>query len=166
LHYLAHLLRHPGQEIVAVDLAQSAEDGDQGTEMSPRASDPQPTLRSTTPALDAPAKAAYKRRLEALRAELLEAEANNDIGRAEHARGEMDMLVEQLRGALGLGGRDRPVGSDLERARSAVGKRIRAEIKRLRAAHPVLGRHLAATITTGYFCAYEAERDAAVQWEL
>jgi hypothetical protein len=64
------------------------------------------------------------------------------------------------------GSAQRPVGSDLERARSAVGKRIRAEIKRIRATHPVLGRHLAATITTGYFCTYEAERDAAVQWEL
>jgi hypothetical protein len=58
------------------------------------------------------------------------------------------------------------MGNDLERARSAVGKRIRAEIKRIRDAHPALGRHLAATIATGYFCAYEPERDVAVEWAL
>ena len=134
--------------------------------MGDRTSERIPAPSSPTPALDAQAKAAYKRRLEALRDELSEAEANNDIGRAERARSEMDMLAEQLRGALGLGGRDRPVANDLERARSAVGKRIRVEIKRIRAAHPSLGRHLVATITTGYFCAYQPERDVAVNWEL
>ena len=116
--------------------------------------------------MDAQARAEYTRRLEALRDELSEAEANNDLGRCGRARAEMDMLAAQLSGALGLGGRDRPAGGDLERARSAVGKRIRAEIKRIRAAHPALGRHLAATISTGYFCAYEPEHDAAVTWEL
>lgn len=166
LQYLAHLLRHPGQEILVIDLAQSLDNGDPGSRMGERTSEPIRAPRSPTPALDAPAKAAYKRRLEALRDELSEAEANNDLGRAEQARSEMDMLAEQLRGALGLGGRDRPVANDLERARSAVGKRLRAEIKRIRSASPALGRHLAATVTTGYFCAYEPERDIAVQWEL
>ena len=134
--------------------------------MSERTSEPTPALRSPTPALDAQAKGAYRRRLEALRDALSEAETNNDIGRAEQARSEMDMLTEQLRGALGLGGRDRPVANDLERARSAVGKRLRAEIKRIRSAHPTLGRHLAATVRVGYFCAYEPERDVPVHWEL
>lgn len=166
LQYLARLLCHAGQEILAIDLAQSVEDGDHGSGMGEPTSEPKANPRSPTAALDAQAKDAYKRRLEALRDELSEAEANNDIGRAEQARAEMDMLTKQLRGALGLGGRDRPAGSDLERARSAVGKRIRAEIKRIRGAHPALGRHLAATISTGYFCAYEPERDTVVKWEL
>lgn len=51
---------------------------------------------------------------------------------------EMDMRAAQLGAALGLSGGDRPVASNLERARSAVGKRIRTEIKRIRAAHPAL----------------------------
>ena len=165
LQYLARLLCAAGQEILAIDLVQGAGDGEPAPVMSARISEPIHP-RSPTAALDAQAKAAYKQRLEALRDELSEAEANNDSGRAEQARAEMDMIAEQLRGALGLGGRDRPAGSDLERARSAVGKRIRAEIKRIRSAHPALGRHLAATISTGYFCAYEPERDAPVRWEL
>ena len=53
-----------------------------------------------------------------------------------------------------------------ERARSAVSKRIHAEVKRIRRAHPALGRHLGATITTGYFCAYQPQRDVVVKWEL
>ena len=166
LQYVARLLRHPAQEILAIDLAQNAENGDRRSGMSERTSEPVRVSGSPTPALDAQAKAAYKRRLEALREELSEAEANNDIGRSARAREEMDMLAEQLHGAFGLGGRDRPVANDLERARSAVGKRIRAEIKRIRSAHPTLGRHLAATITTGYFCAYEPALDVAVQWVL
>jgi hypothetical protein len=78
--------------------------------------------------LDERAKSAYQRRLVDLREELAEAERHNDVGCIERARVEMDLLAAQLRGALGLGGRDRPAGSHLERARSAVGKRIRAEI--------------------------------------
>jgi tetratricopeptide (TPR) repeat protein len=159
LQYVARLLRHPGQEILAIDLAQSAA----GSELSEGTPE---QISSPTPALDTQAKVAYKRRLEALRDELNEADTNHDIGRAERARSEMDMLAEQLRDALGLGGRDRPVGGDLERARSAVGKRIRAEIKRIRRADSALGCHLAATISTGYFCAYAPEHDAAVKWEL
>jgi hypothetical protein len=166
LQYLAHLLRHAGQEILAIDLAadgglRNADCGIEDTGQSAIRD-----AQSAIGALDARAKAAYQQRLEELRDELSEAEANNDIGRAERARAEMDMLAAQLRSALGLGGRDRPAGSDLERARSAVGKRIRAEIKRIRSAHPTLGLHLLATITTGYFCSYQPERDVVVKWEL
>jgi non-specific serine/threonine protein kinase len=118
------------------------------------------------PLLDAQAKAAYKQRLEELREELQEAEGNNDLDRAERARAELEMLAAQLRGALGLGGRDRAAVTDLERARSAVGKRIRGEVKRIRAVNPALGRHLAATITTGYFCSYRPDADLQVVWEL
>ena len=166
LQYLVRLLRHAGQEILAIDLVQGAPTGDRGTGIGAQTAAPISGPQSTDPALDAQAKAAYKQRLDELRDELSEAETNNDLGRAERARAEIDMLAAQLRGALGLGGRDRPAGSDLERARSAVGKRIRAEIKRIRSVHPALGRHLAATVTTGYFCAYNPDRDDAVKWEL
>jgi hypothetical protein len=49
------------------------------------------------------------------------------------------------------------VASNLERARSAVGRRIRAEINA--SAPPIRRwRHLAATITTGLLRPYEPER--------
>jgi len=157
LHYLAQLLKHPGCEFHALDLLTQASGEGVG---AVRLAD------GGLEVLDAPAKVAYRERLEMLRAELEEAEQFNDAGRAERARAELDAIAEQLAAAVGLGGRDRRTSSAAERARSAVGKRIRAEIERIRAAHPALGRHLAATITTGYFCAYEPERDVAVQWEL
>jgi predicted ATPase len=169
LGYLAQLLRHPGTEFLVLDLAQGPGIGPQlpgaacripdGLHLATSAGNP------TSP-LDARARAAYKCRLEDLREELGEAEANNDLGHCERCRAEMDMLLAQLHGALGRGGRERPVASAIERARSAVSKRIRAEIKRIRGMHPALGRHLAATVTTGYFCAYTPDRDVAVAWEL
>jgi hypothetical protein len=157
LHYLAQLLQHPGHEFHALDLlTQASGEGSAAVRVADGALE----------ILDAPAKVAYRQRLDALRAELEEAEQFNDAGRAERARAELDAIAEQLAAAVGLGGRDRQTSSAAERARSAVGKRIRTEINRIRAAHPPLGRHLAATIATGYFCAYEPARDVAVQWEL
>jgi hypothetical protein len=45
----------------------------------------------------------------------------------------------------------------VERARRAVGTRIRLGIERIEAAHPSLGRHLRHSVRTGTFCAYEPE---------
>src|SRR5262245_7003415 len=69
--------------------------------------------------LDATAKAAYPRRLGDLRAELAEAERCHDLGREEQAREEIEAPMQQLAGALGLGGRDRPPGPLRHRHRAA-----------------------------------------------
>jgi tetratricopeptide (TPR) repeat protein len=166
LQYIAHLLRHPGQEFLALDIAANVggQHADSGIEA--QAATREPRSAGPDPVLDGPAKAAYKRRLREVRDELQEAEANNDLGHAERLRAELEMLAQHLRAAVGLGGRDRTAASDLERARSAVGKRIRGAIQRIRAAHPALGRHLTATIATGYFCSYWPDADRQVVWEL
>ena len=104
--------------------------------------------------LDAQAKAEYRRRLRELSVELDEAERDNDPGAVQRARVEMELLREQLAGAVGLGGRDRPVGAASERARIAVSKRVKEAIGKIGAVHPVLAEHLKASITTGSFCAY------------
>ena len=44
--------------------------------------------------------------------------------------------------------------SHAERARSAVGKRIRAALQQISAAHPALGYQLTAAVRTGYVCTY------------
>src|SRR5262249_59113150 len=102
-------LRHPGREFHSLDLIRMRMAGsiveanvDHGLEV-----------------LDPQAKAAYRRRLEELRAELAEAEEFNDSGRAERAREEMEAIGAQLASAVGLGGRDRPTGAAGERARPA-----------------------------------------------
>jgi class 3 adenylate cyclase len=150
LQYLAHLLRHPGQEIHALDVMQVTGVGGQvsGADNQGR------RARDQGPPLDAQAKAEYKRRLDDLGAELDEAERCNDLGRIERARQEIDFIKEQLVAAVGLGGRDRPAGADAERARLAVTKGIKAALAKIRANHPELARHFAASIKTGYLCAY------------
>ena len=101
-------------------------------------------------------------RLDDLRRDLEEAERFNDPARAEQARSEMDALAEQLASAVGLGGRNRRIGSEAERARSAVTKRIKSSINRIGEAIPSLGSHLAARVKTGYFCSYNPQPDRPV----
>jgi len=122
-------------------------------------------LSDVGPILDAQAKDEYKRRLDDLRRDLEEAERFNDTSRAERTREEMDALTEQLAAAVGLGGRNRPIGSGAERARSAVTKRIKASIKRIGETIPSLGSHLATRIRTGYFCSYSPHPERSVAWK-
>ena len=83
-------------------------------------------------------RAEYRRRLEQLDSEIEEAADRADRGSLERLQGERDFLIEELRRALGLGGRPRRAGEVHERARKAVSGRIRLAIERLGADHPSL----------------------------
>lgn len=144
LPMLARLVEHPGRELHVLDLAAEPEDesavldaGDAGE------------------VLDAKAREAYQRRIGDLRAEIDEAERFADVYRADRARRELDMLIQQLSNAVGLGGRARRVGSMAERARIVVQRRVREAIKKIGEQEPELGKHLDWAIRTGTFCAYE-----------
>jgi hypothetical protein len=114
------------------------------------------------PALDATALAQYRRRLRDLEADLEEADRFADAGRAARLSAERDALVAELTRAVGIGGRVRRAGSDPdERQRKAVSARVKASIERIEAMHPPLGRHLRASIRTGFWCAYEPEHPVA-----
>ena len=80
-------------------------------------------------ALDAEAKADYRRRLEDLREDIEEAEGFNDPERAARAREEYEFISQELAGAVGLGGRDRPASSDAERARVNATRAIRKTLR-------------------------------------
>ena len=114
--------------------------------------------------LDAQARHSYELRIRELQAELVEAEDAHDQGGADKARLEMDWLVEQLLAATGHGGRPRRTGGSHERARSAVGWRIRAAIKSITEVHPALGHHLRDTVRTGAWCSYQPT--SPVPWTL
>jgi catechol 2,3-dioxygenase-like lactoylglutathione lyase family enzyme len=86
-------------------------------------------------------------RLTELGAELEATEGGNDPARPTRARAE-------LARAVGLGGRDGRAASHAERARLNATRAIRATMANLARANPSLGRHLAATIRTGRYCAY------------
>jgi TolB-like protein/tetratricopeptide (TPR) repeat protein len=144
---LAQLLARPGTELHCLELA------DRPAETSGEA-----------PVLDERARRELKARVRDLQQQIDEADAAHDSGRAERAREELDQIVEHLSGALGLGGRARPLGSAAERARSAVTGRIRNSIKKITTAHSRLGRHLENSVRTGTFCVYEPE--SPTHWTL
>ncbi|MPY95140.1 MAG: hypothetical protein GEV08_19420 [Acidimicrobiia bacterium] len=117
---------------------------------------------TTGEVIDAAARRQYEQRARDLQAEVDDAAADHDLGRAERARVELDLLVDHLAAALGLGGQVRRTGSNAERARSAVTQRVRGTIRRISKVHPELGRHLSTSIATGTFCCYRPER--ATRW--
>jgi hypothetical protein len=171
LRHLARLLAHPGREFHAVDLEAAEAPATPAAPLGARPSGGEPELavrRNLGDAgalLDATAKAAYHARLTELRAELAEAEGGNDPVRAARARAEQDFLVAELARAVGLGGRDRRAASHAERARLNATRAIRAAMANLARANPALGRHLAATIRTGRYCAYTPDPRAPITWE-
>jgi hypothetical protein len=114
------------------------------------------------PMLDARARTAVRARLQALREDVEEARARNDLGSAEVAGSELERLEAELIGALGLGGRSRRVGDPVERARKAVYNRIRAATRSIEGELPDLGRHLRRSVRTGRTCMYAP--DAPVRW--
>jgi predicted component of type VI protein secretion system len=165
LRYLGQLLRHPGREFHVFDLVATSDPRTEGPDPgSDRAAVQAAAARSAGPLLDATAKAAYRRRLEELRDELEEAERFNDVGRASHAREEMDAITGQLAQAVGLRGRDREAASNAERARVMVTLRVKAVLDKINCGHPSLGHHLTTTIHTGRFCSYRPDPTRPISW--
>ena len=169
--YLVRLLRDPDREFAATDLIAGQDADGRGSATASVVSQAHQAnatiargLGDAGAALDATAKAQYKRRLEDLRDELELAGQHNDIGRAEQARAEIEFIQAEVAAAVGLGGRDRKSASHAERARLAVTKAIKAALGRIRDADPELGRHLSLSIQTGYSCAYRPQQP--VTWQL
>lgn len=73
--------------------------------------------------------------------------------------------VTDLAGA-GAGGPAAGGAAALERARSAVTKRIRDALQRIEKNHPPLGRFLSSRVRTGYECTYVPDPDQPVAWRL
>ncbi|HEU5155911.1 MAG TPA: AAA family ATPase [Streptosporangiaceae bacterium] len=114
--------------------------------------------------LDAEAKARYKRRLEQLDEEIDRAAERGDDARAAEYDRERAALLDELKAAAGLAGRDRRLGDEAERARKTVTARIRDTLRKLDRRHPELAAYLRATVTTGATCRYQP--DEALTWRL
>ncbi|MBV8357488.1 MAG: hypothetical protein JO189_06070 [Deltaproteobacteria bacterium] len=166
-HYIAHLLRHPGVEVAATDLAGSNSHSPSrqittcanGADFGAIRAD----LGDAGPQLDTKAKADYARKIRELHEELDETERFNDPGRAALIRGQIEALMEQLKAATGLRG-DRKVASHIERARSTVSKRIRFAIMQIQKHDRELASYLTASIRTGYNCVYLQKEK--IEWQL
>jgi tetratricopeptide (TPR) repeat protein len=154
MRHLARLLAAPDREFHVLDLvggeigATTRADGDLG------------------PAVDAQARAAYKRRLAEIDEDMDEATACGDGERLALARADRDYLVRELAGAFGLGGRDRIVGSTSERARASVTRSLRYAVSRIAEHHPAMADHLERTVRTGTYCSYVPDPRIPACWEL
>jgi len=137
LHDIAALLRSPGREIHVFSLL--------GMPAPPSGADM---------LLDEHARAEYARRFAKLEREITAADAAVDPSRSERAIAERDALVHELSAASGLGGRQRRLGDQTERARKTVGARIRDALDRIERVHPLLAGHLRLALRTGTTCAY------------
>jgi tetratricopeptide (TPR) repeat protein len=172
LHYIAHLLAHPGEEIRALDLAArlagAIEEGVDAAsaEDAARTGVLNSDLGHAGEMLDAQAKADYQRRLSELEDELEEAREFKDEERIAKAEDEKEALGRELRSAIGLAGRDRRSASATERGRIAVTKAIRLSLNKIAENDASLGKLLSTTIKTGTVCAYVPDARFPVTWRL
>lgn len=144
---VALLLGRPGEDVHCLDLA--------GRQIETLGADA---------VFDERARRELRTRVSDLEEQVEAAERDGDFARAARAREELDQLVAALAGALGLGGRLRRVGSQVERARCTVTWRIKSAIRKVGQAHPALGRHLSNAVRTGTTCVYQPEQP--VDWLL
>ncbi|MGH7786039.1 MAG: hypothetical protein ACRERC_04180, partial [Candidatus Binatia bacterium] len=173
LRYLAHLLRHPGGEFHALDLAALEQTAPPGT-LSPEQAAAQVAelglgigeSSSAHALLDDRARAAYKHQLDDLRDQLDEARGFNDHTRAAHLEGEIEFLARELARAVGLHGRPRPGSSRAERARLNVTRAIKSAVRRIGTGQRDLGLYFATTIRTGAFCSYTPDPRLPITWKL
>ena len=138
---IARLLSLQGQEVHCMELMDS---------LVP--------VGETAQVIDQKAKKDYRERIAQLQEDMEEAELMNDQVRSNHLHQEYDQLVDHLSRSLGLGGKQRNVPNNVDKARSAVTWRIRSAIKKIGEVHGSLGTHLASSIKTGTFCGYAPER--------
>jgi tetratricopeptide (TPR) repeat protein len=162
--YVARLLADPHREFHVIDLVAGEMDMPASGHTAAEPALSYAVLGDAGPVLDARAKDAYRRRLTEIEDDIDEARARGDSARGAQANTERELLVRELSRAVGLGGRDRRVGSAAERARASVTRAVRQAVLRIREHHPSLGTHLDRTIRTGTYCAYDPR--TPVVWEL
>ena len=116
------------------------------------------------PMLDARATAEYRRHLDLLARQIDDADGLGRTERADQLRTERDILVHELAAAAGLGGRSRPLGDQVERARKTISARVRDSLNKIEALHPLLARHLREAVHMGTTCSYAPREPTA--WRL
>jgi hypothetical protein len=138
MHYLAQLVERAPAEVHVLELvgATEADRGDAG------------------PVVDARARASYRQRAEALRDVLEDAEKRGDADRAERIREELEALAAELSRGTALGGKSRRAESAVDRARSAVQRRIKDALDRIAEQDPGLGAWLRRVVRTGNYCSF------------
>jgi tetratricopeptide (TPR) repeat protein len=164
IRYLARLVAEPDRDLHVLDLVAWERDG--ALDGGPAGARSVAIVEGDAgPMLDDQARDAYKRRLEEIDADLEEARALGDLGRASQAEAERTFLLRELSRAFGLGGRSRKARATSERARVAATRALRSAIERVSEHHGALGDHLDQAVRTGTHCSYRSEPDIA-RWHV
>lgn len=163
LRYLAELVANAGVEQHPLDLVDRVE-GVAPASTGLAAPVDRRRLGDAGEMIDSQARAAYRRRVEALRSAIDDALAAGHDRRAEDLQLELDHIVAQLAQAFGLGGRGRRASSAAERARLNVTRALRSATAKVAQALPEPGAALDRRVRTGLYCAYEPHDDDEVRW--
>ncbi|WP_276374842.1 hypothetical protein [Chryseolinea sp. H1M3-3] len=111
---------------------------------------------------DEKAKRSYQKKILELKEEIQWSENNNDLQRTANLHKEYDDIVDHLTSSLGLKGKIRKSNDTLDKTRSAVTWRIRNAIQKIEKVHPMLSKHLNASVKTGILCSYVPEKP--IRW--
>jgi tetratricopeptide (TPR) repeat protein len=156
LHYLARLVSMPNRPLHVTELVR---------ETDPAADRFPATGHGGSDAmLDDTARRSFRAQVNLLEGERARALALRDQHRAESIEREIGAIKDVLAKGTGLGGRDRRLPSESERARVRVTKALRFALARVAEADPRLGGHLAATVRTGAHCSYEPHGPIVLTW--
>jgi hypothetical protein len=98
---------------------------------------------------------AYRERADALRDILEDAEQHGDANRAERARSELEALATEISRGSARGGRLRRSESAVDRARSAVQRRIKDTLDRIEDQDAELAAWLRRVVRTGNHCSFQ-----------
>ncbi|MDQ3347140.1 MAG: transcriptional regulator [Acidobacteriota bacterium] len=164
LRYLARLLADPGREFHVLHLVALERDALDPASATMEAAPGSALSGDAGELLDQRARAAYRRRLAEIDEDLEEARVTGNLQREAQAEAERDCVVRELARAVGLGGRERRVGSAAERARSAVTRAVRQAMTRIRGHHPALATHFDRAVRTGTYCAYLPDSRMPAAW--
>jgi hypothetical protein len=142
MQYLALLIDRPNTEVHVLELVGAIDHPDRG---------------DAGELVDPAALRAYRSRLDTLREELETAQALGNAERAERAREEMESIAAELTRTTQKRGRTRRGASVVDRARSAVRRRIKDALDRITEQDPELGAWLNRAISTGNYCIYRPD---------
>jgi DNA-binding NarL/FixJ family response regulator len=163
LRYLAFLLRNPGRECDALEVAA---EGRVDTPAAPAddLEDRQGDPGGAGEFLDAQADAVSRQRLHELDQELAAARGWGSTEQVARLEEEMRVLEREVAGAAGLGGREGRAASASERARENVSRGVKMVLDRLDESIPDLAAHLKRALRTGAFCSYSPDPGSPVRW--
>jgi hypothetical protein len=146
LAYIACLLRHPGREFTAHELETQCFGIPLDLGISRVADaddlDGEVDWGDSEQILDSETTRQYRERLEEIPEEIESARASGDDDRESRLENEREQILNQLRTAIGLGGRHRRFNSESERARARVTQAITVALDRIGNLDSGISQHL------------------------